>query len=78
MPDPTIQGTVDARDMVCTRPLLEVRRALGPLKSGDILEILCDDNICGSIERVFTRVQHNEIISFEEVDGHRRILLRKV
>jgi len=77
MSDTEVNETVDARDMVCTKPLMEVRKAIKPMESGQVLEVLCESVISPSIQRVFIQVKKNELISVEDTGSHIRILMRK-
>jgi len=77
MSDIEVHATVDARDMVCTKPLMEVRKAMRPLETGQVLEVLCEPEISGSIQRVFIQVKKHDLICAEDTDSHIRILIRK-
>ncbi len=77
MSDIEVHGTVDARGMVCTKPLMEVRKVIKPMESGQVVEVLCEPDISPSIQRVFVQVQKNELLSVEDAGDHIRILLRK-
>lgn len=77
MSDVAVDGTVDARGMVCTKPLMEVRKAMKPLDGGKVIEVLCEPDISASIQRVFVQVQKHELLSVEDTGEHIRILIRK-
>ena len=58
--------TVDVRDMVCSRPLITAVKAIAPLKKGDVLKVLCDADLEGSLTRIFCKVRKHELVRREE------------
>ncbi len=60
--------TVDARNMLCPRPILKSKKALNALKIGQVLEIFTTDP--GSVKDIpaWIHVTNQELLSFEERD----------
>ncbi|MHA2156897.1 MAG: sulfurtransferase TusA family protein [Candidatus Hodarchaeales archaeon] len=61
-----IDDTVDARDLLCPRPVLMSKKALNKLEVGQVLEILTTDpGSCSDIP-AWAHVTSQELLSFEE------------
>lgn len=72
-----VAKTVDARGTACPGPLLEAKKALGTIKSGDIMEILsADEGTKIDIPKWCTKQGH-EYLGTIEVSGYFRIFMKK-
>jgi tRNA 2-thiouridine synthesizing protein A len=68
---------IDARWTPCPGPLLEVKKRVGLLKSGEVMEIQSHDpEARGDITAWAEKVGH-EFLGFLGSDGHDRIFVRK-
>jgi tRNA 2-thiouridine synthesizing protein A len=72
-----VAKTVDARGTACPGPLLEAKKALGTIISGDIMEILsADEGTKVDIPKWCTKQGH-EYLGTIEVSGYFRIFMKK-
>jgi tRNA 2-thiouridine synthesizing protein A len=68
---------VDARGTACPGPLLEAKKAIGTIKSGDTMEVLsADEGTKVDIPKWCTK-QGNEYLGTVEESGYFRIFLKK-
>ncbi len=72
-----VTKTVDARGTACPGPLLEAKKAMGTIKSGEILEVLSADE--GSKRDIPLWAKKKEIDYLGTIDeaGYFRIFIRK-
>ncbi len=69
--------TVDARGTACPGPLLEAKKAIGTIKSGDIMEVLsADEGTKVDIPKWCAKQGHEYLGTIEE-SGFYRIFLKK-
>ena len=69
---------VDAKGLLCPQPLVEARKRLRKMPSGEILEIIGDHAISKKEIPKAMRESGDEILSVEDqVDGSWRIVIRK-
>lgn len=74
----TINKSVDARGTACPGPLLEAKKALSTIESGDIMEILsADEGTKVDIPKWCNKQGHDYLGAVEE-DGFYKIYMRKV
>lgn len=68
---------VDARGLACPMPLLQAKRALNAMASGQRLRVLCTDQ--GSVRdfRVFAEQSGHRLLASDEAGGVYRYLLQK-
>jgi TusA-related sulfurtransferase len=52
---------VDVRDRICSEPVVKVKTALEKRKSGETVEVLANDSAREDIERIFGKLQRNEV-----------------
>jgi len=72
-----VTKSVDARGTACPGPLLEAKKAIGTIKSGDIMEVLsADEGTRVDIPRWCGKQGHEYLGTIEE-SGYYKILLRK-
>ncbi|MBN2274636.1 MAG: sulfurtransferase TusA family protein [Bacteroidales bacterium] len=72
-----VAKTVDARGTACPGPLLEAKKAVGTIKSGDIMEILsADEGTKVDIPKWCTKQGHEYLGTVEE-SGYFRIFMKK-
>jgi len=72
-----VARTVDARGTACPGPLLEAKKAIGIIKSGDIMEVLsADEGTKVDLPKWCTKQGH-EYLGTIEVSGYFRIFLKK-
>ena len=68
---------VDARGTACPGPLLEAKKAVGTIKSGDIMEVLsADEGTKADLPKWCTKQGH-EYLGTIEVSGYFRIFMKK-
>lgn len=72
-----ITKAVDARGTACPGPLLEAKKAIGTIKSGDIMEILSSDEGTKVDIPKWCGKQGHEYLGTIEVSGFFRIFMRK-
>jgi TusA-related sulfurtransferase len=69
--------TVDARGTACPGPLLEAKKAIGTVASGDIMEVLsADEGTKIDIPKWCTKQGHEYLGTIDE-SGYFRIFLKK-
>jgi tRNA 2-thiouridine synthesizing protein A len=75
----TLQVTkiVDARGTACPGPLLEAKKAVGTIKSGDIMEVLSADEGTKSDLPKWCTKQGHEYLGTIEVSGYFRVFMKK-
>jgi len=72
-----VTKTVDARGTACPGPPLEAKKAVGTIKSGDIMEVLsADEGTKVDIPKWFTNQRHEYLGTIEESDFF-RIFMKK-
>ncbi|MFO8087512.1 MAG: sulfurtransferase TusA family protein [Bacteroidales bacterium] len=72
-----VSKTVDARGTACPGPLLEAKKSIGSVGSGDIMEIISsDEGTKKDIPKWADKKGHNFMGIIEE-DGYFRIFLKK-
>jgi tRNA 2-thiouridine synthesizing protein A len=73
-----VAKSVDARGTACPGPLLEAKKAIGTIKSGDIMEVLsADEGTKVDIPKWCTKQGHEYLGTIEE-SGYFRIFLKKM
>ena len=73
----TVARTVDARGTACPGPLLEAKKAIGTIKSGDIMEVLSADEGTKVDLPKWCSKQGHQYLGTIEVSGYFRIFLKK-
>jgi tRNA 2-thiouridine synthesizing protein A len=69
--------TVDARAMACPGPLLEAKKSIGLVKTGEVLEIWSGDpNTKNDMPRWCQKVGH-EFLGAVIADGYDRLFIRR-
>jgi TusA-related sulfurtransferase len=72
-----VAKVVDARGTACPGPLLEAKKAVGTIKSGDIMEVLsADEGTKADLPKWCTKQGH-EYLGTIEVSGYFRIFMKK-
>ncbi|HKJ40640.1 MAG TPA: sulfurtransferase TusA family protein [Sunxiuqinia sp.] len=72
-----IAKTVDARGTACPGPLLEAKKAIGTINSGEVMEVLsADEGTKVDIPKWCNKKGHEYLGTVEE-SGYYKILLRK-
>ena len=72
-----VTKVVDARGTACPGPLLEAKKAVGTIKSGDIMEVLsADEGTKADLPKWCTKQGH-EYLGTIEVSGYFRIFMKK-
>ena len=73
----TVDKTVDARGTACPGPLLEAKKAIGTIGSGDIMEVLsADEGTKRDIPKWANKKGHEYLGTVEE-SGYFKIYLKK-
>ena len=73
----TVTKTVDARGTACPGPLLEAKKAIGTINSGEIMEILsADEGTKRDIPKWANKKGHEYLGTVEE-SGYFKIYLKK-
>lgn len=74
----TVTDTLDAKGLNCPLPILRAKKAIAPLNSGEILEVLATDPGAVKDFEAFCRTTGHELVdSSEEGGGVFRFLLKK-
>lgn len=68
---------VDARGTACPGPLLEAKKAIVTIKSGDIMEVLSADEGTKADLPKWCSKQGHEYLGTIEVSGYFRIFMKK-
>lgn len=72
-----VDKTVDARGTACPGPLLEAKKAIGTIKSGEIMEVLsADEGTKRDIPKWASKKGHEYLGTVEE-SGYFKIYLKK-
>ena len=72
-----VTKVVDARGTACPGPLLEAKKAVGTIKSGEIMEVLsADEGTKADLPKWCTKQGH-EYLGTIEVSGYFRIFMKK-
>ena len=72
-----VTKAVDARGTACPGPLLEAKKAIGTIKSGDIMEVLsADEGTKVDIPKWCAKLGHEYLGTFEG-SGYFRIFMKK-
>jgi tRNA 2-thiouridine synthesizing protein A len=73
----SVAKSVDARGTACPGPLLEAKKAIGLIKSGDIMEVLsADEGTKVDIPKWCTKQGHEYLGTIEE-SGYFRVFMKK-
>lgn len=72
-----VAKTVDARGTACPGPLLEAKKAIGSIKSADIMEVLSADEGTKVDIPKWCAKQGHEFLGTLEESGYFRIYLKK-
>ena len=69
--------TVDARGTACPGPLLEAKKAIGTIQSGDTMEVLSADEGTKADVPKWCKKQGHEYLGTVDESGYFRIFLKK-
>ncbi len=70
--------TLDCLGLYCPMPIMQTKVRLDGLESGQVLEVLADDQGVKADMAAWCRRTGNELLGIEEEDGQIRLLVRKV
>jgi TusA-related sulfurtransferase len=73
-----VAKTVDARGTACPGPLLEAKKAIGTIGSGDIMEVLSADEGTKVDIPKWCQKQGHEFLGILEENGYYKIFLKKI
>jgi TusA-related sulfurtransferase len=73
----TLAKSVDARGTACPGPLLEAKKAIGTINSGDIMEVLSADEGTKKDVPKWANKKGHEYLGVIEESGFFRIFLKK-
>lgn len=73
----TVAKSVDARGTACPGPLLEAKKAIGTIKSGDIMEVLSADEGTRVDIPKWCAKQGHEYLGTVEENGYFKVFLKK-
>jgi len=73
----TVAKSVDARGTACPGPLLEAKKALGTIGSGDVMEILSADEGTKSDIPKWCNKQGHEFLGTLEENGYFKVYMKK-
>lgn len=72
-----VAKSVDARGTACPGPLLEAKKAIGTIKSGDVMEILSADEGTRVDIPKWCKKQKHEYLGTTEENGYFKIYMKK-
>jgi len=72
-----VAKSVDARGTACPGPLLEAKKAIGTIKSGDIMEILSADEGTKSDIPKWCGKQGHEYLGAVDENGYFKVYMKK-
>jgi TusA-related sulfurtransferase len=72
-----VANSLDARGTACPGPLLEAKKAIGTIKSGDIMEILSADEGTKSDIPKWCKKQGHEYLGAVEENGYFKVYMKK-
>lgn len=72
-----VSKSVDARGTACPGPLLEAKRAIGTISSGDVMEILSADEGTKQDIPKWCKKQGHEFLGSTEENGYFKVYMRK-
>jgi len=75
--DPYYDRELDARGLSCPLPVLNTRKSVESLASGEVLKVISTDRGCVSFFESLVRQTGLELLSWREQDGEFRFFLRK-
>ena len=70
-------ATLDCLGLYCPMPIMQTKVRLDGLESGQVLEVLADDQGAKADMAAWCRRTGNELLGIEEEDGQIRLLVRK-
>ena len=73
----TVSKSVDARGTACPGPLSEVKKAIGTIESGDVMEILSADEGTKSDIPKWCGKQGHEYLGALEENGYFKVYMKK-
>jgi TusA-related sulfurtransferase len=73
----TVNLTVDARGTACPGPLLEAKKAIGKIKSGEIMEVLSADEGTKKDIPKWAGKKGHDFLGTVELDGYFKLYLKK-
>ncbi len=69
--------SLDCVGLFCPEPLFQTREAMDELDVGEVLEVFADDPAAEEDLTRFAKRAGHEVILIEEMDDHKRFLIRK-
>ena len=72
-----VAKSVDARGTACPGPLLEAKKAIGSIQSGDVMEVLSADEGTKVDIPKWCSKQGHEYLGDKEESGYFKVYLRK-
>ena len=73
----TVATSIDARGTACPGPLLEAKRAIGTINSGDVMEILSADEGTKQDIPKWCKKQGHEYLGSAEENGYFKVYMKK-
>ena len=70
--------SLDTVGLYCPVPLFKAREGIDFLKTGQVLELLADDPAAEEDIKRFCKRTGHELLSFEDLDGTLRFLIKKM
>lgn len=77
MDDVKIAMSINTSGLVCPMPVVNTKRAIQKLESGQVLEVVATDNTSRTDIPVLLRKLGHELLSMREEDGVITFLIRK-
>lgn len=75
--DPHYDHELDARGLSCPLPVLNTRKSLESLGTGEVLKVISTDKGCVSFFESLVRQNALELLSWHEQDGEFSFFLRR-
>lgn len=72
-----VANSIDARGTACPGPLLEAKKAIGTIQSGEVMEILSADEGTKSDIPKWCKKQGHEYLGAVDENGYFKVYMRK-
>ena len=68
---------LDCQGLYCPEPLFQAREGVDSIEIGEVMELFADDPAAEEDIKRFVKRTGHELVSFEEIDGVFRFMIRR-